>query len=142
MVADTSDAWPDPRSPAQEDVFGLHHVQLAMPPGGEQRARSFFGDLLGMEEIAKPAELAKRGGVWFRGGELELHLGVEQDFSAAMKAHPGILTDALDDVAARLDEAGYDVRFDDDFPGFRRFYTRDCFGNRLEFLEPADDLDD
>lgn len=123
-------------------MYGLHHVQLAMPPGEEERARSFFGDLLGMEVIAKPAELAKRGGAWFRDGDLELHLGVEQDFSPAAKAHPGILTDALDEVAARLKAGGYDVRFDDAFPGFRRFYTQDCFGNRLEFLELADDLSD
>lgn len=123
-------------------MYGLHHVQLAMPPGEERRARAFFADLLGMEEIVKPPELAKRGGVWFRDGELELHLGVEQEFSPATKAHPGILTDALDEVAARFEASGYEVRFDDAFPGFRRFYTQDCFGNRLEFLEPADDLGD
>lgn len=120
-------------------MYGLHHVQLAMPAGEEERARSFFGDVLGMEEIAKPAELAERGGAWFRYGKLELHLGVEQDFSPAVKAHPGILTHALDEIAGRLKAGGYDVNFDDALPGFRRFYTQDCFGNRLEFLQPADD---
>lgn len=121
-------------------MYELHHVQLAMPPGEEERARSFFGDLLGMEEIAKPAELARRGGAWFRHDQLELHLGVEHDFSPAAKAHPGILTDALDEVAERLKTGGYAVNFDEAFPGFRRFYTQDCFGNRLEFLQPADDV--
>jgi len=115
--------------------LGLHHVQLAMPPGQEQLAREFFGHVLGMEEIAKPEELAKRGGAWFRSGDLELHLGVTEAFSPADKAHPGILTDGLDDVAARLRQAGHEVEFDDNFPGFRRFYVHDCFGNRLEFLE-------
>ena len=113
----------------------LHHVQLAMPRGQEAAARSFFGEVLGMEEIDKPEELAKRGGVWFRDGDLELHLGVQDPFSPATKAHPGILVDDLDAVAAALAEAGYETTSDDLFPGFRRFYVNDGFGNRLEFLE-------
>lgn len=118
--------------------YHLHHVQLAMPPGREQDARSFFGGVLGMEEVEKPPELAKRGGVWFRSGALELHLGVEEDFSPAKKAHPGIVTDELDAIAKRLAAAGVDVQSDDNFPGYRRFYVHDCFGNRLEFLQPDD----
>lgn len=118
-------------------MFSLHHVQLAMPAGEEDRARAFFGDVLGMTEVAKPAELARRGGVWFRDGGLELHLGVEDGFSPARKAHPGILVEDLDAVAARLTDAGHEVTFDDAFPGHRRFYADDCFGNRLEFLQPT-----
>lgn len=116
----------------------IHHVQLAMPRGEEERARAFFGGVLGMEEVAKPPELAKRGGAWFRLGALELHLGVEEPFSPAQKAHPGILTDDLDGFAERLEAAGHDVAHDPHFPGYRRFYVRDCFGNRLEFLQPED----
>ncbi len=116
---------------------GLHHVQLAMPPGEEQRAREFFVDVLGMTETAKPAVLAGRGGVWFAAGVLEIHLGVEAGFRPAVKAHPGILVDDLDEVARRVTAAGQDVTWDRDFPGFRRFYAHDPFGNRLEFLEPA-----
>lgn len=115
---------------------GLHHVQLAMPPGEEERARAFFVGVLGMTEIDKPPVLARRGGAWFRAGGLELHLGVEDDFAPARKAHPGILVDDLDALARRLDDAGQPVAHDRDFPGFRRCYAHDPFGNRLEFLEP------
>ena len=115
----------------------LHHVQLAMPAGGEDEARRFFGDLLGMAELAKPPALAARGGVWFRTGSLEVHLGVEADFRPATKAHPGIAVADLDGLAARLAAAGIDVRWDELFPGRRRFYADDPFGNRLEFLGPS-----
>lgn len=117
-------------------MLALHHVQLAMPRGEEEAARAFYGDALGLDEVAKPPELAKRGGAWFRSGALEVHLGVEEGFTPARKAHPGILTDDLDGLAARLTAAGQNVRPDDAFPGHRRFYVDDCFGNRLEFLQP------
>lgn len=118
-------------------MFSLHHVQLAIPVHGEDRARGFYGDVLGLEEVPKPRELAARGGAWFRAGGLEIHLGVEEPFAPAKKAHPGILTDHLDALQARLGDAGVEVRPDDLFPGFRRFYVDDCFGNRLEFLQPG-----
>jgi catechol 2,3-dioxygenase-like lactoylglutathione lyase family enzyme len=111
-------------------------MQLAMPRGEEDRARAFFVDVLGMAEIDKPPVLAARGGAWFRAGALELHLGVEDDFRPARKGHPGILVDDLEAVAARVETTGQDVSWDADFPGFRRFYAHDPFGNRLEFLEP------
>jgi catechol 2,3-dioxygenase-like lactoylglutathione lyase family enzyme len=115
---------------------GLHHVQLAMPPGEEPAARQFFVDVLGMEEIPKPPVLAARGGAWFTGGHLELHLGVEDDFRPAQKAHPGILVDDIEDVVRRLAASGQPAIWDSDFPGFRRVYAADPFGNRLEFLQP------
>lgn len=111
-------------------------MQLAMPAGEEDRARHFFVDVLGMEEVAKPPVLAARGGAWFRAGGLELHLGVEQDFRPARKGHPGILVEDLDEVAGRVAATGQDAAWDSDFPGFRRFYAFDPFGNRLEFLQP------
>jgi catechol 2,3-dioxygenase-like lactoylglutathione lyase family enzyme len=116
--------------------FVIHHVQLACPPGSEDLLRSFYSGVLGLEEIAKPPNLASRGGCWFRGHGIELHVGVEQDFHPARKAHPGLLVDDLEAWASRLSAAGYDVAFDDDFPGMRRFYSHDCHGNRLEFLQP------
>jgi catechol 2,3-dioxygenase-like lactoylglutathione lyase family enzyme len=116
---------------------GLHHMQLAMPAGKEEAARAFFVGVLGMTEVDKPPVLAARGGAWFRSGGLELHLGVEEDFRPARKGHPGILVGDLDAVVERLQAAGQDVRWDGDFPGFRRVYAHDPFGNRLEFLQPA-----
>lgn len=116
----------------------IHHVQLACPPGSEDRSRGFYEGVLGLTEIAKPAALAARGGCWFRGHGIELHLGVEQEFRPARKAHPGLLISDIDEWAARLASAGYPVSFDNMFPGMRRFYSEDPHGNRLEFLEPSD----
>jgi catechol 2,3-dioxygenase-like lactoylglutathione lyase family enzyme len=118
-------------------IEGLHHVQLACPPGSEWALRDFYGGVLGMTEVAKPAGLAGRGGAWFRAGTAELHLGVEQDFRPARKAHPGLRVSDLDTLARRLVEAGYDVARDELFPGHRRLYTHDSHGNRLEFLQPV-----
>ena len=115
----------------------LHHVQLAIPAGGEDQCRRFWGAVLGMDEVDKPGVLAARGGCWFRSGGLEVHLGVDPDFVPAGKAHPGILVTDLDAVAQRLETADVAVRWDSDFPGHRRFYADDPFGNRLEFLQPA-----
>ncbi len=109
----------------------LDHVQVAMPPGGEDAARRFYAGLLGLAEIGKPEALEANGGVWFEPG---VHLGVEASFSPARKAHPGLRTADLDGVAARLEAAGADVEWDERRPGVRRFYTHDPFGNRLELL--------
>lgn len=121
----------------------IHHVQLACPRGSEETLRAFYGDVLGMVEVAKPPPLAARGGCWFRGtptslSGVELHLGVEEPFSPARKAHPGILVRDLEVVADRLRAAGHAVDYDEYFPGMRRFYSADPHGNRLEFLEPLD----
>jgi catechol 2,3-dioxygenase-like lactoylglutathione lyase family enzyme len=119
----------------------IHHVQLACPPGSEDALRHFYGEVLGMTEQPKPPVLAARGGAWFRvdalGGPIELHLGVEEPFSPARKAHPGLLVEDLALYADRLTAAGYEVTWDDGFPGMRRFYSADCHGNRLEFLTPS-----
>lgn len=117
-------------------IAGLHHVQLAAPPGSEPVLRDFYGGVLGLVEVEKPAALASRGGVWFRGPDLELHLGIEHDFRPARKAHPGILVRDLAGWKARIEARGHEVRTDDDLPGFRRIYVHDPVGNRLELLEP------
>jgi catechol 2,3-dioxygenase-like lactoylglutathione lyase family enzyme len=110
-------------------------MQIAMPAGAEQQAREFYADVLGMTEVPKPPLLALRGGVWFRAGQVELHLGAEEGFRADRKGHPGILVDDLDDVGERLTRGGYPARWDDEFPGYRRIYSHDPFENRLEFLQ-------
>ena len=118
-------------------VVGLHHVQLAMPAGEEETAVKFYGYLLGLEQISKPPELAPRGGVWFRGKDIELHLGIEDGFRPAFKAHPAFLVDGLEHLRARLDAAGIRVVDDDvQLEGFHRVYVRDPFGNRIELIEP------
>lgn len=126
-----------PGDAASFELSGFGHVQLAIPPGGEDLARRYYGDLLQMTELAKPPELAARGGCWFRAGDVELHLGVEQDFRPAAKAHPGIVVRNLDALADRLAAAGADVRWDSKLPGYRRFYSHDLHGNRIELLESA-----
>jgi catechol 2,3-dioxygenase-like lactoylglutathione lyase family enzyme len=111
-------------------ITGIDHVQVAAPAGCEPEARAFYGALLGLEELPKPEALAGRGGCWFRAGPQELHVGVEEPFAPARKAHPGLVADDLDALAERLTGAGIDVTWDDAVG--RRFFVSDPFGNRLE----------
>jgi catechol 2,3-dioxygenase-like lactoylglutathione lyase family enzyme len=113
----------------------LHHVQVAMPAGEESRAEAFYAGVLDMERVAKPEALAGRGGAWFRAGGVELHLGVEEPFRPARKAHPAFLVDDLDALRARVESAGGEIEEQPPLPGYRRFHAFDPFGNRLEFLE-------
>jgi len=114
----------------------LDHVQIAAPAGCEAEARRFFGDLIGLSEIEKPEPLRKREGVWFAVGDRQLHIGVEEDFAAAHKAHPAFVLPStdLDLLAARLADSGADVAWDSSLPGRRRFYCQDPWGNRIEFM--------
>jgi len=112
----------------------IDHVQVAGPPGCEPAARAFYGDLLGLREIPKPPILAARGGVWFEVGAHELHIGVDENFRAARKAHPALTCSDIDELAGRLALAGARVDWNDEISGVRRFYTIDPFGNRLEIV--------
>ena len=124
----------------------LHHVQVACPPGGEDAARRFYAEGLGMAEVDKPGDLVARGGCWFRAYDdtgavaAELHVGVEDPFTPARKAHPAFVVDDLDEVASRLRALGVEV--DDSqresFPGHVRFHTFDPHGNRVEVLRQDD----
>lgn len=120
-------------------LLRIDHVQLAMPPGEEARATVFYQDLLGLPRQPKPPALAARGGCWFgaEDGPVRLHLGVEDPFRAARKAHPALVVDDLDGLSARLDAAGHPVRWDDELPGVRRCYVDDPFGNRIELIEAS-----
>lgn len=115
-------------------LAGIDHVQLAAPPGCEAEARRFFGGLLGLEELEKPEALRARGGVWFRVGAQELHVGVEDPFRPAAKAHPAFLVRAYDEAVKRLREAGAEPVADAAFPGVRRCYLTDPWGNRIELI--------
>lgn len=117
-------------------VYGIDHVQLAIPVGGEQVARRFYGNLLGLTEIPKPPNLAARGGAWFHCGPLQLHLGVESDFRPAKKAHPALLVNDLAGLLKTLTVAGFEVQYDSEpVRGFDRAFTSDPFGNRIELVE-------
>jgi len=118
-------------------IIGIDHVQLAMPPGCEPQARAFYVDVLGLVEVPKPAHLAVRGGAWFELGPVKIHLGIERDFKAARKAHPGLSVQGLGDLTAALERAGYPVTRDDTIEGYNRVYVDDPFGNRIELIETA-----
>ena len=116
------------------ELRSIDHVQVAGPPGCEVAARAFYGDLLGLREIPKPPRLAARGGVWFQLGPQELHVGIEEEFRPALKAHPAFTCVDPDALAAALEASGAPVTWNGDVSGVRRFYTSDPFGNRLEIV--------
>ena len=117
-------------------VKGIDHVQLAMPPGKESEARAFYEGVLGIPEVPKPHNLVKRGGCWFERGPLKIHLGVENDFREARKAHPALLVEDLAAFTAAILAAGYICKTDEPLEGYDRIYVDDPFGNRVELLEP------
>jgi catechol 2,3-dioxygenase-like lactoylglutathione lyase family enzyme len=116
-------------------ILGIDHVQVAIPRGGEEAARAFYSGLLGLEEIPKPEQIRARGGVWFRAGAQQLHLGVEEPFARARKAHPGLVASDLDAVRARLAGAGIEFEDDNKIAGVDRLFVADPFGNRLELRD-------
>jgi len=113
---------------------GIDHVQLAAPTGCEAAARRFFGELLGLEELEKPEPLRARGGVWFRVGAQQLHVGVDPDFAPARKPHPALAASRYDELVARLRAAGVAVVDDASIPGIRRCYVSDPWDNRIELV--------
>lgn len=113
-------------------VLGIDHVQLAGPAGCEAAARHFYGGLLGLPEVPKPENLRASGGAWFAAGAQELHIGIEEPFAPARKAHPSLVTDDVEALAAALADAGFPIRWDERIPDVPRFYAEDPFGNRLE----------
>ncbi|HEX7150570.1 MAG TPA: VOC family protein [Thermoanaerobaculia bacterium] len=117
-------------------ILAIHHVQLAMPRGREEDARRFYVGVLGLTEVPKPANLVTRGGAWFTAGTADIHLGVEDDFRSAKKAHPALLVENLPAIEAACREAGCLLPTDKPLAGYKRAYVADPFGNRIELLEP------
>lgn len=113
----------------------IDHVQLAAPMGSEGTARKFFGEILGFEEIEKPLVLKKRGGAWFKCGSCQIHIGIEEPFVPAQKAHPAFEMYNIEALKQHLAAAGVDYIEDDNLPGANRIYVHDPFGNRIELLE-------
>lgn len=120
---------------ADTTIPSIHHVLVAIPPDGEDLARRFYRETLGLREVEKPANLQARGGVWFQTGNLQLHLGVDRSFTPATKAHVAFEVTGLAGMRGRLLTGGYTVADDEPLPGFDRFYVQDPFGNRVELLE-------
>ncbi len=118
-------------------VRRIDHIQLAMPRGAEDAAERFYAGVLGIPRVAKPPHLAVRGGCWFEDGDLRIHLGVEDDFRPAKKAHPALLVDDLVGLRERLESAGFPTSEDQALEGFDRAYVEDPFGNRIELMEPT-----
>lgn len=116
-------------------ILNIDHVQLAMPKGSEDHARSFYRDVLGMKEIPKPEALVGRGGCWFASGDAQVHLGVEDDFRPAKKAHPALVVEGLDAILVKCEAAGLPTKPDAEIDGRRRVHVFDSFGNRLELIE-------
>lgn len=116
-------------------ILALHHVQLAMPRGGEDEARAFYVGVLGFTEVPKPSNLVTRGGLWLTSGSADVHLGVEDDFRPAKKAHPALLVDDLEHVRATCEAAGRLLTIDEPLEGYDRAYVADPFGNRIELLQ-------
>ncbi|HEY0799756.1 MAG TPA: VOC family protein [Steroidobacteraceae bacterium] len=115
----------------------IDHVQLAMPAGGEELARAFYEGVLGVKEVPKPANLAKRGGCWFEREDLKIHLGVDADFRPARKAHLALLVADLPVLQEKLRGLGYALKEDEPLEGYHRIYVDDPFGNRIELMEPT-----
>lgn len=113
---------------------GIDHVQLAAPKGSENVSRHFFEEILGMKEVPKPSNLAKRGGVWFQCGNHQLHIGIQDDFVPAKKAHPAFHVENLEELRQILMKEGVEIKEDEPLEGAKRFYLNDPFGNRIEFL--------
>lgn len=122
------------------EISGLDHIQLAMPAGGEAAARAFYGELLGLPEQPKPAQLVARGGCWFQLPGIGLHLGVEEAFKPARKAHPALRVADLEAARQALAAAGVAITPDETVPHVRRFYAADPFGNRIEFMQAGDEF--
>ena len=116
-------------------ILQIDHVQLAAPKGSEDRARHFFGDILGLKEIEKPEILKKRGGVWFLIGNQQLHIGIEEPFSPAKKAHPAFEIEQIEALKRHLTNNKIDYQVDHLLPGANRIFLHDPFGNRIELLE-------
>jgi catechol 2,3-dioxygenase-like lactoylglutathione lyase family enzyme len=120
------------------ELVGLDHVQLAMPVGREADARRFYEQLLGMREVEKLDGLRVRGGCWFLGPGVTIHLGIDQRFIAGRKAHPALVVADLQGARTALESAGAPVHDDESAVGIRRVYTEDPFGNRIELVDARD----
>ena len=114
------------------DWVGIDHVQLAIPVGAEDEARAFYVGVLGLDEVPKPAVMAARGGAWFEAGAVKIHVGAEDPFVPARKAHPALL---VRDLRVFIERTGLDATWNDEIVDLVRCHVDDPFGNRIELVE-------
>ena len=119
-------------------IVALDHIQLAMPAGQEEQARHFYENVMGFREVAKPEQLAARGGCWFERDGIHIHLGVMTDFRPATKAHPAFRVTDLERAQKTFLDADISIIPDESLPHVRRFYVNDPFGNRIEIIQDGD----
>ena len=117
------------------NIRRLNHVQICVPFGEEERAREFYGGLLGLEEIEKPEVLKKNGGMWYKIADIQLHVGVEDAGGSASKRHPGFEVEDVRGVRAYLERSGVRTKDEPTLAGVERFSFFDPFGNRIELME-------
>lgn len=120
--------------PMTHEILGLDHMQIAIPVGSESEAIAFYGELLGLVQLPKPAEMAGRGGAWFQAGAMQIHLGADPSFTPATKAHPALIVSGLEALVASLQAAGHEVRPGTTVDGVTQTFTDDPFGNRIELV--------
>jgi len=117
------------------EIKGIDHIQLVSPKGGENEARKFYSEILGMKEIPKPDNLKGRGGCWFICGNQEIHISIQEDFVSPKKAHPGLIVTNIEVLRERLITLNFEIKEEPPIEGRTRFFVADPFGNRIEFLE-------
>ena len=117
------------------EVKGIDHIQLVCPKGGEDEARKFYNEILGMKELPKPENLKGRGGCWFICGNQEIHISIQEDFIAPKKAHPGLIVTNIEALREELLQLNFEIKEEPPIEGRTRFFVNDPFGNRVEFLE-------
>lgn len=117
------------------NIISIDHIQVAAPPNHEESARTFYGETLGLEEVEKPTSLQRRGGCWFQIGAQQLHVGTQEDFTPSKKAHPAFVVKDLTELRNNLQRKGIEIKPDTPIDGRERFFVKDPFGNRIEFLE-------
>ena len=122
-------------------IDGIDHVMVSGPPGCEDEARLFYGGVLGLTEMPKPDSLAGRGGCWFTAGSQQLHVGIDDRFSPALKAHPALATRSIEEVASALEAADCSLQWDEALGGIERLYVDDPFGNRIEIVGHPGELE-
>lgn len=117
-------------------VIRLNHADIIIPRGSELKAREFYCEVLGFQEIKKPKDLQKNGGLWLQLFDIQIHLSIEDGYDPSKtKAHLAYEVSDLETLKSALTKYGLNWNDNSPVPGFIRGDVRDPFGNRIEFLQ-------